>query len=86
MATLSKHDVPLGGVIVNQVLPSPTDGGVEDPFFMKRRLREEIHLARISKHLGHWPIRFVTLQDSDPVGVEELRKINVQLTPMEACR
>jgi len=86
MTALSKHEVPLGGVIVNQVLPSPTNGSVEDPFLTKRRAREAIHLARISKHLGHWPIHCVTLQDSDPVGVEELRKINVQLTPMEAFR
>ena len=86
MAALSKQDMPLAGVIVNQILPSPTKGSAEDPFLAKRREREATHLTRISEHLGHWPIRWVTLQDSDPVGVEELRKINVQVTPMEAFR
>lgn len=84
---LSKHGIPVGPIIVNQVLPPPATDRVEDPFLASRREREAGHLARISSTLGSWPLLRVTLQDSDPVGVDALRRIRVQnRTPVEAAK
>ena len=42
-----------------------------------RRERQAGYLARISDTLGDWPVLRVDLQDSDPVGVDALRRIPV---------
>ncbi|MCG8468505.1 MAG: TRC40/GET3/ArsA family transport-energizing ATPase [Gemmatimonadetes bacterium] len=83
---LSKHDVPVGAIVVNQVLPDAEAGGGDDSFLERRRAREARYLARISENLGDWPVLRVTLQDADPVGVDALRAILVQTTPAEVSR
>ncbi len=84
--TLSKHGIPVGAIIVNQILPEPSGDGPEEPFLAGRREREAGYLARISETLGNWPLLRVTLQDSDPVGVDALRRIRVYATPVEVPR
>ncbi|MYC88958.1 MAG: AAA family ATPase [Gemmatimonadales bacterium] len=74
---LSKHDVPVGAIVVNMVLPERHDGAGEDPFLAARRERQAVYLARISQSLGDWPVLRVALQDSDPVGVDALGRIPV---------
>lgn len=78
---LSKHGVPVGAIVINQVLPPPSPGRDEDPFLAGRREREAGYLARISSHLGDWPLLRVTLQDADPVGVDALQRIRVEENP-----
>ncbi|MDX1579297.1 MAG: TRC40/GET3/ArsA family transport-energizing ATPase [Gemmatimonadota bacterium] len=78
---LAKHDVPVGAIIINQVLPAPGPDRAEDGFLAARREREAGYLARISKNLGDWPLLRVDLQDSDPVGVDALRGIRVEEGP-----
>jgi arsenite-transporting ATPase len=78
VTALSKHGVPVGAIVVNQILPAATPGRDEDPFLASRREREADYLARISHTLGDWPLLHVSLQDGDPVGVEALRKIEVR--------
>lgn len=77
---LSKHDVPVGAIVVNQLLPRPDPTGREEPFLETRREREAGYLARISRNLGDWPLLRVALQESDPVGVDALREIRVNAT------
>ncbi len=85
VAALSKHGIPIGAVIVNQVLP-PTGGDSDRESFLEtRRRREAGYLARISEKLGDWPLLHVRLQDSDPVGVDALRRIE-PLKPAEVPR
>ncbi len=74
---LAKHDVPVGAIVVNQLLPGRDGGATEDPFLAARRERQAGYLARISESLGDWPVLRVDLQDSDPVGVDALRRIPV---------
>lgn len=83
---LSKHGVPVGAIVVNQVLPSPDPDGSPDGFLANRREREAGYLARISENLGNWPLLRVTLQDADPVGVDALRRIRLHATPAEVTR
>jgi len=80
---LSKYKVPVGAIVVNQVLPSLHTDGNDEPFLKARRAREAGYLARIAKNLGDWPMLRVTLQDADPVGVDALRAIRVDTTPAE---
>jgi len=81
--TLSQHNIPVGAIIVNQILPAPSEDGPEEPFLARRRAREAGYLARISESFGDWPLLRVTLQDSDPVGVDALRRIRVDATQAE---
>jgi arsenite-transporting ATPase len=74
---LSKHDVPVGAIVVNQVLPAPAAGAGDDPLFAARRERQAAYLARISQSFGDWPVLRVDLQDADPVGVDALGRIPV---------
>ena len=74
---LSRHGVPVGAIIVNQVLPEAGEGAREDPFLAARRERQAAYLARISQSLGDWPVLRVNLRDTDPVGVDALRRISV---------
>ncbi len=74
---LAKHAVPVGAIVVNQLLPGRDGGATEDPFLAARRERQAGYLARISESLGDWPVLRVDLQDSDPVGVDALRRIPV---------
>lgn len=80
VTALSKHGVPVGAIIVNQILPAPRSvpGQQEEPFLAARREREAGYLARISQNLGDWPLLRVQLQDGDPVGVDALRSIDVR--------
>lgn len=78
VATLSKHDVPVGAIIVNQLLPAAEDdeaGG----FLAGRREREQGYLARILESLGDWPLLGVRLQETDPVGVDALKRVHAEV-------
>ena len=74
---LARHGIPVGAIIVNQLLPARDGGAPEDPFLAARRERQARRLARISKSFGDWPVLRVDLQDADPVGVDALRRIPV---------
>lgn len=83
---LSKHGVPVGAIVVNQVLPAPAAGAGDDPLFAARRERQAAYLARISQSLGDWPVLRVDLQDADPVGVDALGRIPVVEPAEEVVR
>lgn len=80
---LSKYNIPVGAIIVNQLLPALSADSEDEPFLRSRREREAGYLARIAKNLGDWPILSVALQDTDPVGVDALNAIRVHPTPAE---
>lgn len=84
VAALDRAGIPVGGVIVNQLLPE----GSEDPFLVRRRAREASRLLDIEKKFGHWPIARMPLLDRDPVGREELLDLLTRLKedPAEADR
>lgn len=79
--TLSRHGIPVGAIVVNQVLPPP--GVEEDPaaFLEARREREARYLARISRDLGDWPVLCVHLQKTDPVGIDALKEVAAGMRP-----
>lgn len=72
---LSRHGIPVGGILVNQLLPARPDG----EFLARRRHRQEEHLARIGELFGDWPLRYVDLREEDPVGVEALAELGSRL-------
>ncbi|MDH3733275.1 MAG: TRC40/GET3/ArsA family transport-energizing ATPase [Gemmatimonadota bacterium] len=79
VAALAKHDVPVAAVIVNQILPKAEAGEGTEGFLAGRRERESTYLARIRENLGDWPLLGVRLQESDPVGVDALRRIRAEV-------
>jgi arsenite-transporting ATPase len=75
VGALSKYGIPVGAVLVNQVLPAtPTE-----EFLVRRKEREAEHLARIERVLGDWPIVRVPLLERDPVGVDALQALAARL-------
>ncbi len=68
MTALSGHGIPVGGVIVNQLLPSSTT----DEFLVRRKRRESAHLADIEARFEDWPVGYLPLLDRDPVGADQL--------------
>jgi len=71
MTALAGQGIPVGGVIVNQLLPRSTT----DPFLLLRKQREAAHLAEIEGRFGDWPVGFLPLLESDPVGPDELGRL-----------
>ncbi len=71
MTALSGHGIPVGGVIVNQVLPTSTT----DAFLLGRKQREAAHLADIEDRFGDWPVGYLPLLERDPVGTDELGRL-----------
>jgi anion-transporting ArsA/GET3 family ATPase len=68
MTALSGHGIPVGGVIVNQVMPDSST----DDFAVRRKQRESANLADIEERFGAWPLGYLPLLDRDPVGAERL--------------
>ena len=66
--------------------PEAASASPDDPFMAARREREAGYLARISETLGDWPLLRVTLQETDPVGADALRRIPVHETSTEVMR
>ncbi len=68
---LSGHGIPVGGVIVNQVLPRNTT----DSFLLRRKEREADQLSDIEKRFRNWPVAYLPLLERDPVGTDELGRL-----------
>jgi len=79
VSVLAKHGIPVGAIIVNQVLPEAVPGEPEAPFLASRRAREREYLARIGETLGDWPLFRVRLQETDPVGVDALERVRTEI-------
>jgi arsenite-transporting ATPase len=79
VATLSKHGIPVGAIIVNQILPEAELDAAEAAFLASRRDRERDYLARILESLGDWPLLGVRLQETDPVGVDALKRVRMEV-------
>lgn len=72
---LAKHGIPVGGILVNQLLPDDLTGD----FLARRKARESMYLRQVEEDLGAWPLWRVPLQAEDPVGTNVLRDVGNQL-------
>lgn len=68
VSVLSSHRIPVGGLIVNQVLSDAT----ADPFLLRRRERQALCLAEIQERFREWPVGYLPLLDHDPAGMAAL--------------
>lgn len=66
---LSRHGIPVGGVVVNRLLPTEAEGA----FLERRRAREEAYVRTIDETFHGYPRIRVPLADGDVVGIEALR-------------
>ncbi len=73
VASLTKYRIPVGAVVANRVLPEEAVG----EFLERRREREELYLERINRAFEAFPILRVALQESDVVGIDALRSLNL---------
>lgn len=70
--TLRRHEIPVGGLIVNRVLPP---GLSEHPFWRSRKAQEEVYRAEIAASLSELTQISVPLLEHDVVGAESLREV-----------
>jgi arsenite-transporting ATPase len=75
VAALSKYRIPVGAILVNQVLPVTNGGG----FLARRRERESEQLARIEEAFRNLPMIRVPLRERDVVGVDALRELGTAM-------
>ncbi|MBT8462084.1 MAG: ArsA family ATPase [Gemmatimonadetes bacterium] len=68
MTALSGQGIPVGGVIVNQVMPDSST----DDFMIRRKRRESATVEDIEDRFSEWPLGYLPLLDRDPVGAERL--------------
>ncbi len=67
---LTKYKIPIGGVIVNRVLPEKTG-----EFLKKRKEIEKEYLELIEKHFKNMVLTYIPLLEQDVYGIETLKKI-----------
>lgn len=68
---LERYGIPVGGVIVNRVIPADADG----EFLARRRAREARYLERIDAELHRYPRVGIPMREGDVVGVAALRDL-----------
>ena len=73
---LSHYGIPVGGVIVNRVLPREATEGA---FFRRRREQQNVYRAEIARRFRDDPILEIPLLASDVTGPGELRNIAAAL-------
>lgn len=76
MKLLHKYEVPVGGVVVNRVLPPDADGD----FLAQRREQETAYLEEIEERFGEWPQVRIPMKPRDIRGLEGVREIAALLT------
>jgi len=72
VALLSKHGVPIGGLIVNRVLP---EDALDHPFFAARKDQERRYLEEIDDTFPDLPRLRLPLLPHDVVGNDSLQEI-----------
>lgn len=80
--TLRRYGIPVGGIVVNQLLPP---GGDAD-FLTSRRARQAEMLAEIDRELGDLPRSELLLRERDVVGLAALRALGRELTVTGSAR
>lgn len=76
--TLDRYGIPVGGIVVNQVLEA--EGGGGDAFLEARRERQADVLAEIERTFASLPRTRLSLRERDVVGLEALRALGRELT------
>ena len=71
VAALSRHGIPVGGLIVNQLLPDRTS----DPFLLRRKEREALILSDIRERFRDWPLGYLPLLEQDPAAAGDLANL-----------
>lgn len=69
------YEIPIGGVIVNQVIPREVAETTKSTY-VKNQFREQLHyLQMIQKDLGKLVVSYIPLYQSEVVGTEMIRKV-----------
>lgn len=71
VTALERYGIPVGGIVVNRVLPDDADG----EFIARRRKREAGYLERIDRELARYPRPRICLGADDVVGLAALRAL-----------
>jgi arsenite-transporting ATPase len=77
LIALDRYRIPVGGIIVNRLLPESSDGA----FITGRREREATYRDRIAKSFSKYPMVWLDLRPGDVVGLDALREIAHDLMP-----
>ncbi len=76
LQVLEHHGVPVGGMVVNRVLPEEPEGA----FLQRRKAQEAEYLAEIRERFGRYRPIYVPMLDRDVRGMESLTRIGDYLS------
>ncbi|RUO72905.1 ArsA family ATPase [Idiomarina ramblicola] len=68
LQSLTAENLPVGGVVINRILPEQADGS----FLAKRRIQEKSYLEDIAKRFDAWPSYSLYLLEEDVQGLAAL--------------
>jgi arsenite-transporting ATPase len=68
---LGRYKIPIGGIVVNRVLPDDPEGG----FLQRRKEQERQYLTEIEQEFGRYRRQYVPMMDQDVRGVACLKQI-----------
>lgn len=75
LSALREHEVPIGGLVVNRVLPEHADG----TFLSRRRSQEAEYLREIDRLFRNYPRLRVPMLEQDVVGISGLEWVGKHL-------
>ncbi|QKG83698.1 ArsA family ATPase [Kroppenstedtia pulmonis] len=75
MGLLDQYGIPIGGILVNRVLPCEAEGA----FLIRMREQQQKYLQEIEKHFGHLPQLSIPLEPEEIQGLEGVRRLAVRM-------
>ena len=81
VVTLEKYDVPVAGILVNQVVPEDADGAL----FASHRERQATYLERIHQSFSAYPVHSIPLLGGKLHGLDALDRL-IQTLPVSERR
>ena len=78
------YDIPVGGVIVNQIIPKSIGEAEMATAYIRNKYREQLHYMEIiERDLGELVVSYIPMYPSEVVGVEMVAKVARDLLEYE---
>jgi arsenite/tail-anchored protein-transporting ATPase len=81
---VGEYHIPVGGVLVNQVLPPEIASNYPDEIYLQNKYQEQLgYMQTIKSDLGELVRGFIPLYDGEVVGLEVMHKATIDLFSYE---
>ena len=81
---VGEYHIPVGGVLVNQVLPPEIVSNYPDETYLQNKYQEQLgYMQTIKSDLGELVCGFIPLYDGEVVGLETIQRATIDLFSYE---